>query len=675
MQQSTRLLPHMLVALLLVISVAAPPRPATGNTAAGSAHRDQPSSLLAPSSMAASISSAPAIELLNSIGGSVYSAVIDGTFAYLIEGNTLLVLDVSNPATPLLHGRVRIHDVRGDANVVVAGGHAYISHEQMLEIIDVSDPAAPRVVGSHTTSFYGIDSVQVVAQRAYLLYWQGFELLDISDPAQPRYIGRYERINDHIQVVGNLVYVLSEVNGGLTILDLSDPAHVLVRGTYQYVPAPGESFSYQGLYIKGDRAYITLGIGPAIISYHLLTLDVSDPDAPLLLGKTVIVYSDLKTVSGNLAFIQGDYGDRNLYIYDLSDPSHAILQSTYPLIAKTVQVVGQLAYIISSGLWILDMSDPAHPSVRGSYTSLGISKIAIPASGNMAYVGGDQFQILDLTNPITPTLRGSYTDAVSPLYIAGTHVYAGGYQKLLAFDVTNPDAPTLSSSIALTGTLVAAAGANNLLYVLSFTQHIVAHERSVFTYLNILDVSDPSNPIVLGSINRLTYISDINPGLPGAIVLAGTLAYAATGETLEIIDISNPAHPQVRTHYDTPGHASYVQIIGDLAYVADAEAGLSILDISDRLNPTVRGRYQGSACYYVLVKDGLAYLIGEDKLLIVDVHDPTHPVPRASYGGVRGQLQIVGDLVYMATYYSGLYILRVHPDRFPSPAFLPLVQR
>ncbi|HKF95409.1 MAG TPA: hypothetical protein VKB96_12600, partial [Gammaproteobacteria bacterium] len=320
----------------------------------------------------------------------------------------------------------------------------------------------------------------------------------------------------------------------------------------------------------------------------------------------------MKTVSGNLAFIKGDYGDGKLYIYDLSDPSHAILQSTYPLTAKTVQVVDQLAYItgnyLSPGLWSLDISDPTHPSARGGYANFGISKIAIPASGNMAYVGGDRFRILDLTNPISPTLRGSYTEPGYSLYIAGTHVYAGGDQKLLAFDVTNPEAPALSSSTVLTGSIAAIAGANDLLYVISFTQSLIAHEWSVYTYLTVLDISDPSNPMVLGSINYLTYSSDIYPRRPGAIALAGTLAYIATGETLEIIDISNPAHPQVRTHYDTPGHASYVQIIGDLAYIADAEAGLSILDISNRLNPTIRGRYQGSACDYVFVQDGLAYL-------------------------------------------------------------------
>jgi hypothetical protein len=53
--------------------------------------------------------------------------------------------------------------------------------------------------------------------------------------------------------------------------------------------------------------------------------------------------------------------------------------------------------------------------------------------------------------------------------------------------------------------------------------------------------------------------------------------------------------------------------------------------------------------------------------------DTAQPLPRASYGGADGPLAVVGDLIYAAGEDGGLQALRVHPDRFPAPAFLPLV--
>jgi hypothetical protein len=488
-----------------------------------------------------------------------------------------------------------------------------------------------------------------------------------------------------MQVVGNLVYVLLR-NQGLSILDMSDPVHPVVRGKFA-LSAYGDSF-YPNLSVTNNRVYISVGGNTGL---HLVTLDVTNPASPSLLANA-LVSGYLAAVSGNLAYLTDDLFFGNLQIWDISDPSNPLLRSTPPLTVKKVQIVGGLAYVIDTsypfgpqnGLWILDISDPAHPSIRGSYTRYEINGVAVPESGQRAYVDGDWFQILDLTNPISPSLRGSHIDPNdtglnrlrTPLYIAGTHVYASNvhwpFNTLLSFDVTNPDAPALSSSTTLTGTIAAITGMNNLIYVLSYTQYFVPSQWSYYTYLTILDISDPSNPIILGRINELTY-SHYQP--PGAITLAGTLAYLATGDTLDIIDVGDPAHPQVRTHYDTPGHASDVQIIGDLAYVADAEAGLSILDISDRLKPTIHGRYIGSPGFNVFTKDGLAYLNTGDMILLVDLHELSRPVPRASYSRVRGQFQVVGDLIYVAGGSQGLQILRIHPDRFPSPAFLPLVRR
>ena len=62
----------------------------------------------------------------------------------------------------------------------------------------------------------------------------------------------------------------------------------------------------------------------------------------------------------------------------------------------------------------------------------------------------------------------------------------------------------------------------------------------------------------------------------------GNLAYVADEEAaLQIIDVSNPASPVQVGGFDTRGSPHGVQVVGSLAYVADANWGLVILDMAE----------------------------------------------------------------------------------------------
>jgi hypothetical protein len=500
------------------------------------------------------------------------------------------------------------------------------------------------------------------------------------------------------QVIGNLAYVVedqgfdgSKFNTSFSILDLSDLAHPVERGSFALRPY---GYEFSDVVVANGRAYVGVGGNNGI---RLLTFDVTNPANPTLIANG-LVSGYVQAVSGNLAYLTWM---KNLQIWDISDPSNPILRSMPPLKADKVQIANGQPYISyrsdpnerPGGLWVLDVSDPTQPIVRSSYTRFDVTRVAVPAGGNLGYVVGDKFQVLDLTNPISPTLRGSYAEANTsewvryqwnkPLYVAGTRVYAtstyrtaADQDELRIFDVANPDAPVLRSSTPVSGTISAIVVENNLAYVLSYyisyhhpTKPIVLYS----TDFSIFDISNPANPIVRSSI----IIGAC--GVCGSIDLVGTLAYVAVDGTLAIIDVADPTNPQVRTQYDTPGSAQDLQVIGNLAYVADLGAGLTILDIQNPLSPTVRGRYTGSYAFNISIKDGLAYLNTGDRLLLVDVHDPGHPFPRASYGGLVvsyntvDSFQVVGDLVYVASGEGGLKVLRVHSDSFPAPAFLPLV--
>jgi hypothetical protein len=62
------------------------------------------------------------------------------------------------------------------------------------------------------------------------------------------------------------------------------------------------------------------------------------------------------------------------------------------------------------------------------------------------------------------------------------------------------------------------------------------------------------------------------------VAVSGAYAYVADYNAgLRVIDVSNPSSPREVGFYDTPYYASGVAVSGSYAYVADWEGGLVIL--------------------------------------------------------------------------------------------------
>jgi hypothetical protein len=163
------------------------------------------------------------------------------------------------------------------------------------------------------------------------------------------------------------------------------------------------------------------------------------------------------------------------------------------------------------------------------------------------------------------------------------------------------------------------------------------------------------------------------------VYVTGGLAYVADYDAgLQIIDVSNPAVPTLRGSYDTPGYAFGVYVTGGLAYVADGTTGgLQIIDVSNPTAPTLRGSYDTPGhAWGVYVLGGLAY-VGDhwSGLQIIDVSNPSSPQLRGSYDtpfDAKG-VYVTGGLAYVANgwrvpYYSwgGLQIIDVSNPSAPT---------
>ena len=120
-------------------------------------------------------------------------------------------------------------------------------------------------------------------------------------------------------------------------------------------------------------------------------------------------------------------------------------------------------------------------------------------------------------------------------------------------------------------------------------------------------------------------------------------------------------------HYAAPTRSPYPdtiqagQVIGNHAYLAVGAygPGLDLLDVGDPSRPTLQSRYRYTTQHSgadVWSDGSLAYLADTGGIRILDVTDPSHPWPRGSLDtiGQPTQLQVVGDLVYVADAAGGL---------------------
>ena len=116
-------------------------------------------------------------------------------------------------------------------------------------------------------------------------------------------------------------------------------------------------------------------------------------------------------------------------------------------------------------------------------------------------------------------------------------------------------------------------------------------------------------------------------------------------------------------HTANDGFQMDLEIQDDLAFVAQREDGLAIVNISDPEDPQVVGNYdtvgdalgvavQGKFCF-IAVKD--------DGLLILNITDPSSPFLEGTYDPISRAIDVVvsGETAYVLDQYKGLYVIDI----------------
>jgi hypothetical protein len=244
-------------------------------------------------------------------------------------------------------------------------------------------------------------------------------------------------------------------------------------------------------------------------------------------------------------------------------------------------------------------------------------------AGDRAYLAEfDMVTILDVTDPLSPTLLGNYANLEKPHrgYIAlcaeGSLLYLVDKADLLIVDTSNPSSPVLRSTIAIAQfdgfpTYADIQVANNRVYISS----------DIRGRMFVADVTNPDNPRMLGHYgeeDEWYYLSTIDVSNDTVYLTLGRVTDPYFGDDksgLHIIDASEPATPQLVSHYDDlVVYVSDFQVAGQYAYVADLLNGLQILDMSNPARPRVVGSLDTLEEVTALhVVNGRAYVGGSDE--------------------------------------------------------------
>ena len=299
------------------------------------------------------------VDLVGVIPGRATTVHVHDTVAYVSDGPTLRLFNISDPTMPMFVGSFtfpqNIYSVR------VAGSLAYAAVDLYgLGILDVSNPAAPALLGSFETPGQALSvdiagTTVVVANRL-----SGLEVIDVSDPSAPVSRGGYftEGYAIDVDAAGSLAYVV-DGPGGLSIVDLSKSGELTAESTR----SPTEQPAAVAVTTLPSTNATGATIAAVMSADSLLELfDVSDPSAPAAVG----TYRDARRplvgrnpgsaaaagfvrvrMQGSLAFVADAYPPFTVQVVDVSDPAEPTLVTSYePSGApRDIAVSGSLLFV------------------------------------------------------------------------------------------------------------------------------------------------------------------------------------------------------------------------------------------------------------------------------------------------------------------------------------------
>ncbi|HTX17961.1 MAG TPA: T9SS type A sorting domain-containing protein [Bacteroidota bacterium] len=467
--------------------------------------------------------------------------------------------------------------------VVVRDNYAFIGNGSLLQVLDISNPVDPQVVGE--VQCPGGDVYGLVISGNYAYAYGGFNVIDISDVKHPTVVAFLPIVNvSTITVYGTHAYV-GDFFGGIFDVDVSNPARPSVNGASMLTR--GEFVS--SIVVVDSVIYATSGEGPGVE-----TFDISNPLSPIRL-------SNIFGARGHLA-LRGQYlylaasSLNELLIYDITNRSGPRYVGGTYLNSQpgSIMVRDSMVYVWEghAGFEAVDVADTSNvfviaqmPYIYSFPKDQEIGPASGDFSGSVACIAsGNGVWMMDVSKmpvlkPISFFHTGGYTELTMTIDSSHHAFLAEMYGGLQILDISDPSSPSALGYYNPSEAVRDVAVANNIAYLMCDSDLVV------------LDVSNVLTPKVTGRVMFGDTINDSNPYLVfGRMKVVGSTAYVArNSETLYAIDVSDSSSPAITTVVKMSSVPTDIAKRGNYLYVADAEAGIQVFNVSTPREPRESG--------------------------------------------------------------------------------------
>jgi hypothetical protein len=557
-------------------------------------------------------------------------------------------------------------------DVAVFGAYAFAAnYNSGFQIFDVSDPAHPVYVNGvnlNPDHAMGV-GLNAAGTMAYVSAGTCVYAIDVSNPRLPQYVGKSVSVGAQtwgVTVLGSDVFVAASTAGGVkfangNLASVAATFNTVGAGgggaygiasdaNYVYIAAEAKVFIVTPvLFALAGSVGATRAMGVAVATHASTTyayvadetastlriFDVTTPATPGTLGTLVLSGNSPRGVAVRwpTVALAGSItaGSAALQVVNVADPATPRL--AFPVMlptgAERVAISGDFAYAAMQGfgLQVANIANPATPTPQPTQPSLA-SAYTLALDGEIGVAGGlsNSMQVYNLFSPNAPGAMGpAYTPLASPYGVAvkWPYAYLAETNKLEIVDLS----PVFLSQapIRVGWTTIIGTGTD---VALSGDYAVIADSGNC---VDIVNVADPSNPVMVGNFLTTGYVSGVG--------VKGDYVYAVTGSvpaTVYVISLANPLQPQAVGSLTLSAIGSQMNsltVAGDFIYLSASNGGgtgygMAIIDVSNPANPTLRNAASlvfDGRCVEVVGDHALVGPLSGSTLRVFSISNPASP--------------------------------------------------
>ncbi|TES90559.1 MAG: T9SS type A sorting domain-containing protein [Candidatus Cloacimonadota bacterium] len=565
--------------------------------------------------------------------------VADNAYMYVFErfpgyNGQIKVFDIHNPSNPCLYSATNIPNVPWTnypylgRNIAKESDYLLVSYEDFrtknahLATFDVSDPSLPIFLDSvylGNADPWCMDTKNWIAYVCTYYYYQpshsGIFSIDFSSPQS--LIKRDTIPGIYYGLAIGEEYLYAYCYDSLKIVSIDSFGSMTFEGYYIF----SQWRDISGIHTWRDSLIFVINFDYFNNLTMLSIIDVSNPTNAFLIAEDSLPFFDFYGsygMTGNDSIIFYTQ-DTLLCIIDISNPMSPNFLSTFEMpyhlgSSKGMFLRENILFTANDiqGTQIIDVSNPSILQLLGRYRTNGLVH-GVSLKYPFAYVAAGGLAVVNISNPSNPEILGIYgrqlLKEANDVSCNENHVFVGSNSGITIFNISNPQVPIYESHLPIKG-----------------IQRLLLHDSLLFASnpnLYIVDVAQPGNPQILYSCDSV-YLSDfdIYNNLLCWVGMVDTISY------LQILDVTNPSNPLPIGSVDIYQFPLAMATNDTFAYITNLTHS-QVVNLSDISNPYIVSTFTLSDVHDIKIVSNKLFTIGNynnGSRGVLSVFDLTNPI-------------------------------------------------